>query len=94
MAKTHLSKLLNRVLEGEEIVIGGAGKPVARPVPFVPKRAPQVTGRPYRIDTLRRTITLAQEMDTRLANGEDINAHWRSLSATRSGADGYAIGYQ
>jgi prevent-host-death family protein len=32
-AKTHLSKLLARVLEGEEIVIAKAGKPVARLVP-------------------------------------------------------------
>jgi prevent-host-death family protein len=29
-AKTHLSKLLARVMEGEEIVIAKAGKPVAR----------------------------------------------------------------
>lgn len=40
---------------------------------------PQVTGRPYRIDTLRRTIKLAREMDAWIANGEQINAHWRSL---------------
>ena len=32
-AKTHLSKLLNRVMAGEEIVIAKAGKPVARLVP-------------------------------------------------------------
>ena len=33
-AKTQLSKLLDRVLDGEEIVIGRAGKAVARLVPF------------------------------------------------------------
>ncbi len=32
-AKTHLSRLLARVVEGEEIVIAKAGKPVARLVP-------------------------------------------------------------
>lgn len=32
-AKTHFSKLIRRVLEGEEIVIARAGKPVARLVP-------------------------------------------------------------
>lgn len=32
-AKTHLSRLLDRVSEGEEIVIAKAGKPVARLVP-------------------------------------------------------------
>jgi prevent-host-death family protein len=33
-AKTHLSRLLERVAEGEEIVIAKAGKPVARLVPY------------------------------------------------------------
>jgi prevent-host-death family protein len=33
-AKTHLSKLLERVAAGEEIVIAKAGKPVARMVPY------------------------------------------------------------
>jgi prevent-host-death family protein len=28
-AKTHLSKLLNRVMSGEQIIIAKAGKPVA-----------------------------------------------------------------
>lgn len=33
-AKTHLSRLLDRVEGGEEIVIGRAGRPVARLVPY------------------------------------------------------------
>jgi prevent-host-death family protein len=33
-AKTHFSKLLNRVLAGEEIIIAKAGIPVARLVPI------------------------------------------------------------
>jgi prevent-host-death family protein len=33
-AKTHLSRLLDRVASGEEIVIAKAGKPVARLVPY------------------------------------------------------------
>jgi prevent-host-death family protein len=32
-AKTHLSRLLERVSEGEEVVIVKAGKPVARLIP-------------------------------------------------------------
>ena len=35
-AKTHLSKLLQRVIAGEEIVIAKSGRPVARLVPFAP----------------------------------------------------------
>lgn len=33
-AKTHLSRLLERVAEGEEIVIAKAGKPLAKLVPY------------------------------------------------------------
>ena len=36
-AKTHLSRLLQRVAGGEEIVIARAGKPIARLVPVEPK---------------------------------------------------------
>ncbi len=37
-AKTHLSKILSRVMNGEEIVISKAGKPVARLVPIIQKK--------------------------------------------------------
>jgi prevent-host-death family protein len=37
-AKTHFSKLVERAAAGEAIVIGKAGKPVARLVPY--KEAP------------------------------------------------------
>lgn len=43
-AKTHLSRLLERVANGEEIIIARAGKPVAYLVPFEKKRAPRVLG--------------------------------------------------
>jgi len=33
-AKTHLSRLIQRAADGEEIVIGKAGVPVARLVPY------------------------------------------------------------
>ncbi len=33
-AKTNFSKILERVLNGEEVVIAKAGKPVARILPF------------------------------------------------------------
>jgi prevent-host-death family protein len=43
-AKTHLSRLLEKVQAGEEITISKAGKPVARLVPYKelkpPKRKP------------------------------------------------------
>lgn len=44
-AKTHFSKLLERVLNGEEIVIAKAGKPVARILPFAADdTSPRVPG--------------------------------------------------
>ena len=44
-AKTHFSKLLERVSKGEDIVIAKAGKPVARILPFVAEDiSPRVPG--------------------------------------------------
>ncbi len=43
-AKTHLSKLLERVLLGEEVIIAKAGKPVARLVPIKAKGVPRPLG--------------------------------------------------
>ncbi|MFV1860012.1 MAG: type II toxin-antitoxin system Phd/YefM family antitoxin [Anaerolineales bacterium] len=43
-AKTHLSRLLVRVMGGEEIVIAKAGKPIARLVPFEASLAERVPG--------------------------------------------------
>jgi prevent-host-death family protein len=37
-AKTHLSRLLDRALRGEEIVIARAGRPLARLVPLDEQR--------------------------------------------------------
>jgi prevent-host-death family protein len=44
-AKTHLSRLLKKVLLGEEIIISKAGKPVAKLVPYEGKPADRVPGR-------------------------------------------------
>jgi prevent-host-death family protein len=43
-AKTHLSKLLERVAQGEEVVIAKAGKPVARLVAIRPNPAGRRVG--------------------------------------------------
>jgi prevent-host-death family protein len=43
-AKTHLSRLVDRAAAGEEVIIGRAGKPVARLVPFSTTRAPRQPG--------------------------------------------------
>ena len=56
-ARTHLSKLLDRVANGEEIVLGKAGTPVARLVPYVESRRPREPGR------LAGTIWIAPDFD-------------------------------
>lgn len=43
-AKTHLSRLLERVSAGEEIVIAKAGRPVARLIPYEESLEPRKPG--------------------------------------------------
>ena len=43
-AKTHLSRLLERAEAGEEIIIARNGRPVAKLVPYRPRRAPRKLG--------------------------------------------------
>ena len=56
-AKTHLSRLISRVEAGEEIVIGKAGKPVARLVPLEQGQAERHPG------TARGQIEVAPDFD-------------------------------
>lgn len=59
-AKTHLSKLLVRVKEGEEIIIAKAGKPVARLVPVVERPARRIPG------SAKDRVTIAPDFDAPL----------------------------
>ena len=43
-AKTHLSRLVEEVVEGKEVVLAKAGKPLVRLVPFVEAQAPREVG--------------------------------------------------
>ncbi|MBM3599093.1 MAG: type II toxin-antitoxin system Phd/YefM family antitoxin [Alphaproteobacteria bacterium] len=43
-AKTHLSRLLEQVAAGEDVVIAKSGKPVARLIPFKPSEEPRRPG--------------------------------------------------
>ena len=52
-AKTHLSRLLDRAARGEEIVIGRAGKPVARLVALEPASPIRFGGFEGQIDMTR-----------------------------------------
>lgn len=43
-AKTHLSRLVKRAADGEDVVIAKAGRPVARLVPYEADDAPRQLG--------------------------------------------------
>jgi len=68
-AKTHLSRLIEQAAAGEEIVIAKAGKPVARLVPFEPRREPR------KPDLLKGQIWIAEDFDDPLP--EEIMAAFR-----------------
>jgi prevent-host-death family protein len=56
-AKAQLSALIERVLAGEEIIIGKAGKPVAKLVRFERAERPRLPG------ALRGRIRIADDFD-------------------------------
>jgi len=56
-AKTQLSSLLERAAAGEEIILGKAGRPMARLVPYRESSGPRVPGR------LAGKISIADDFD-------------------------------
>jgi prevent-host-death family protein len=56
-AKTHLSRLIERAAKGEEIIIGKAGRPIARLIPYREIREPREPG------VWRGQVTLAPDFD-------------------------------
>lgn len=66
-AKTHLSRLLERAEAGEEIVIGRAGKPVAKLVPYKVERPKRIFG------LLKGQIVVHGDFD---ADNEEIAAEF------------------
>ena len=59
-AKTHFSKLLDRVGNGEEIIIAKAGKPVARMVPVAERPTQRVAG------SAKGKVVIASDFDAPL----------------------------
>jgi len=57
-AKTHFSRLVERVEAGEEIVIARSGRPVARLVPLAARTRPRSPG------AWRGRVSLAPDFDT------------------------------
>lgn len=65
-AKTHLSKLLQRVMNGEEIIIAKAGKPVARLTPIEPEAEKRVPG------SARSQVEILPNFDEPLPEFEEL----------------------
>lgn len=63
-AKTHLSRLLEQVAQGEEVIIGKAGKPVAKLVPYTVKRGRRTPG------GWEGKVRLAEDWDSEAVNRE------------------------
>lgn len=64
-AKTELSKLLQDVERGQEVVIARNGEPVAKLVPF-----PAPEARRLRLDTWKGRIQLAPDFDAPMTDDE------------------------
>jgi len=63
-AKTHLSRIIDRVEHGEEIVISRAGQPVAKVIPL--ERKVRRSGR----GSLRGRLVIAEDWDSAEVNEE------------------------
>ncbi len=68
-ANTHFSKLLQRVLQGEEIIIARAGRPVARLSPVAGKLARRSPG------TARGRVIVSSDFDALLP--DDLQKSFR-----------------
>ena len=63
-AKTHLSRLLEQVAEGEEIIIARAGKAIARLVPL------DVPAKKRQLGLLKGKLNVPDDFDRPLADDE------------------------
>jgi len=72
-AKTHLSRLLDEVADGREIVIARAGKPIARLAPI------QAEPRRKRLGLLRGKLAVPDDFDAPLP--EDVLAAFEGRGA-------------
>ena len=63
-AKTHLSRLLERVEAGEEITLARAGRPIAKLVPFQRRTTPRTPG------LWKGKLKLAPDWDSAEVNAE------------------------
>ncbi|RZD15953.1 MAG: type II toxin-antitoxin system prevent-host-death family antitoxin [Candidatus Acididesulfobacter guangdongensis] len=61
-AKTNLSKIINDVLEGEEVIIGRAGLPLVKIVPISGKKKNRISG------LFKKDIEFSEDIDKPLSD--------------------------
>jgi len=69
-AKTSLSRLVERALAGEEVVIARNGEPLVKLVPVEKKREPRVPGR------LKGKVWMAPDFEFTDAEIEELFERW------------------
>jgi prevent-host-death family protein len=75
-AKTHLSRLVDRAAAGEEIIIGRAGKPVARLIAYKPPVVERQLGRWTGLTWMAPDFDATDEETIRLfEEGEAFSTH-------------------
>ena len=57
-AKTHLSKLVEKTLEGEDVVLAKAGKPLVKLVPY------KESGKPIKLGLMKGKIRISEDFDS------------------------------
>jgi prevent-host-death family protein len=60
-AKTHFSKLVDKAINGEEIIIGKSGNPVVKLIAIQPKKPKRVPG------SLKGKIRISDDFDAPLS---------------------------
>lgn len=83
-AKTTLSKLIERALAGEEVVIAKAGKPLVRLNPVQPEESPK---RKREFGRMRGRIWYADDWDSPETNEEIADLFYQSEIFPRSDSD-------
>ena len=69
-AKSSLSRLVERALAGEEIIIGRNGEPLVKLVPVIKERKPRVPGR------LKGKVWMAPDFEFTDAETKELFERW------------------
>jgi antitoxin (DNA-binding transcriptional repressor) of toxin-antitoxin stability system len=64
-AKTHLSKLLQKALGGEEVIIAKGKKPIAKLVVYTPRDTKRILG------TAKGSVSIASDFDTEVKDFDE-----------------------